>query len=271
MNNKTKDYALITGGSEGIGKAFAEECAVRGMNLIIAALPGPSLINSGEYFRKTYGVDVETLGINLTEKDAPQRLFDFCRDKGLRVRLLVNNAGLAGSAVFAKSSLEEIDKRIQLNIRAMVFLTRLFIPSMKELDSAYILNIGSLGGYFAIPYKSLYTASKAFVLVFTKALREELKNTGISVGQVCPNGVRTNIGSHARIDSHGFIGRLTQVPADKIARLSLRKFFKGKSLIIPGFVNKVLLFLGKVFPERIQQKILFREFRKELAADDWEK
>ena len=142
MSRFKKDYALITGGSEGIGKAFAEECALKGMNLVIAALPGPSLKKSAEYFEKKYGVAVQTIGIDLTEKEAPRRLFDFCREKGITVRLLINNAGLAGSAVFEKSSLEDIDNRIQLNIRALVFLTRLFIPVMKELDSAFILNIG---------------------------------------------------------------------------------------------------------------------------------
>lgn len=263
------EYALVTGGSEGLGKAFAEECAKRGMNLMIAALPDPSLEEAAEYLRNTYKCDVLTLGVDLTAPDAPVKVFKWCCDQGLSVRLLINNAGLAGSSVFDQSPLEYIDRRIQLNIRALVMLTRLFITPMKLMDSAYILNVGSLGGYFAIPFKSLYSATKAFVLVFTEALREELKTTNISVGQVCPNGVRTNAGTFARIDSHGFFGRVTQVPAEKIARQSLHKLFKGKGHIIPGFINKVLFYMGKVVPAVLQRKILYQEFRKELTTDGW--
>jgi len=266
MNSPENLYALITGGSQGIGKAMAWECASRGMNLIIAALPDNHLEKTAELIRSSFPVKIQILGIDLTEPDSPQRLYHFCRNENLSVNMLINNAGITGSTVFEKASPDYIDLRLHLNIRALVLLTRFFIPDMKKMDAAHILNVGSMSAFYPIPFKSLYSASKTFVLSFTKSLREELKESSISVSIVCPSGVRTNPQSFSRIDSHGTFGKLTQIPAEKIAQLSISGVMRGKRLIIPGRFNRFLYVLGKIIPEQAKLRLLYREFKKELAA-----
>ncbi len=135
------------------------------------------------------------------------KIFNKCKELGLKVDLLINNAGAAGTTIFEKSSLEYSNSRIQLNIRALVLLTRLFISDLKKSLPSYILNIGSMSAYYAIPYKCVYAASKAFVVSFSLALNNELEDTSISVSVVCPNGVETNKGTCNRIKKHGIIQR----------------------------------------------------------------
>ncbi len=204
------------------------------------------------------------------------------------VDILINNAGLAGISVFEQSTVEyndlriqlniralvilcrlfipDNDLRIQLNIRALVILCRLFIPDLKKLDTAYILNTGSLSAYYSIPYKSVYAASKAFVLSFSKALKEELHGTSVSLSVVNPNGVYTNEGAFARIKSHGVIGRMVAISADDLAKITITQMFKGKTVIVPKFANKMLLFLQKLIPYKLKQRILRKEFMKEVKV-----
>ena len=179
---------------------------------------------------------------------------------------MVNNAGIAGTTVFDETPIEYSDLRIMLNVRALVLLCRLFIPDLKKLPEAYILNTGSLSAYYSIPYKSVYSASKAFVLNFSKAIREELYRTSVSVSVVNPNGVYTNDGTFGRINAHGAKGRLTAVSTQELAKITIPAMFKGKAVIIPKFVNKFLLVLQKLIPEKVEQKILRKEFMKEVKV-----
>jgi len=264
VENLSRHTALITGGSSGIGLAVAHACARRKMKVILVALPGPELEETVRGLASEYGIAVYSLGIDLMEANAPRRVFEWCRDRDLVVSLLVNNAGLAGAVRFDESSPEYSDARILLNVRALVLLTRHFLPSMKKLREAFILNIGSLAGFYSIPFKSVYSASKAFVITFSRALDEELKHTAVQVKVLCPNGVRTNRGTHSRIDSHGLKARITIVPAEKLADFALKRLFRKRTVIIPGFANRILMMIGRLTPFPLKQRMLYSEFRKEL-------
>jgi len=259
-----KKYTLVTGGSMGIGKAMAHECASRNQNILLVALPGKELEETAREISEKFKVDVQFLAIDLTGLDAPKKVYEWCINNNFDVDFLINNAGIAGTSVFQESDPEYSDIRIMVNIRALVLLTRYFLPLLQKHEKSYILNIGSLSAYYAIPYKAVYSASKSFVVQFTRAIHEELRNTGISISVVCPNGVQTNEGSFARIKSHGLMGKLTQIPADQLARLSISKVYKGKIVIIPKTVNRILLLLNKLIPSSMEQKILRREFEKEV-------
>lgn len=255
---------LITGGSSGIGLAVAEECARRKMKVALVALPGPELAAAADSLAAEFGASVFSLGIDLTEKDAPRRVFEWSREEGLVVSILVNNAGLAGAVRFDESSPGYSDERILLNVRALVLLTRYFLPSMTALSQAAVLNIGSMAGFYCIPFKSVYSATKAFVITFSRALAEELKHTAVKVKVLCPNGVRTNRGTFSRIESHGMKARMTIIPSERLADLALNRLFRRGTVIIPGFVNRMLMTIGRLTPFRIKQRMLYREFKKEL-------
>ena len=265
MAEKIK-YTLITGGSMGIGKALARECASRGYSLLLVALDTPELEQAAGEIRQEFSVEVNTLGIDLTELEGPAKVFAWCQDNHYRVDILINNAGIAGSVVFGESDPAYSDVRIMLNIRALVLLTRLFLPELKSNIPARILNTGSMSAYYSIAYKSVYAASKAFVLSYSRSLGEELRGTGVSLTVVNPNGVRTNSGSHGRIDAHGKYANLVILPVERIARIAVEGMLKGKAIVVPGKWNKLLLILSKMIPSRLREKRVANMFRKELLA-----
>lgn len=266
MKEKQTDkyFTLITGGSMGIGRAIAYECAGRKMNLLLVSLPEPELEATAETIREKFSVIVHTLGTDLTDRDAPEKVYNWCRENGWRVNILVNNAGRAGTAVFEDSTFEYNEIRIQLNIRALVCLTYLFLKDLKSCDRSFILNVGSFSAFYSIPYKSVYCASKAFVLRFSRALNAELQNTPVSISVVCPNGVRTNPDTHKRISTHGILTQSVILSAEEVARIAINGMLKKRRVIIPGFLNKVLLVISKVIPPGIAERRIAKIFRKEL-------
>lgn len=262
-------YTLVTGGSMGIGKALARECATRGMNLLLVALPGPELEETANEIREDFSVKVDTLGIDLTGPSSPGKVLEWCEENNYTIDILMNNAGIAGAAIFEESSIEYSDERILLNIRAFVILSRLFIPMLKKSNKAYILNTGSFSAYQPLAYKSVYAASKSFVHLFSLALNEELRDTPISVTVVNPNGVRTNTATFNRINSHGKLVQKTLIlDAEKIAHIAVDGMLKGKKIIIPGFWNRCILQITKILPTNFKIRKAAKIMRNELLKQE---
>lgn len=259
-------YTLITGASSGIGKAIASYCGSLGMNLILVSLPGEGLSQVAHILAEKHKINTEFFETDLSKLDSPEEVFNWTRIHGFDVNILVNNAGVAGASVFETSDLKYIDDRILLNMRAVVMLSRLYLPVLKTHDRSFILNVGSMAAFFPIPYKSLYSSSKAFILNFSKSIRCELEGTGVSVSVICPNGVITNPTTYVRINAHGKAGRYTSLPAEDVARIGIDGMLKQKFLIIPGRINHLILALNKIIPVSLKQKILAREFMKEVEA-----
>ncbi len=265
MNNFSSDnYVLITGGSCGIGKAIAIECAKRDMNLLLVALPGKELQETATQIVDNYNVRLNTFAIDLTTENAHRQVFEWCENNHYQVNVLINNAGLAGTNIFSETSPEYSDQRILLNVRALVLLTRSFLPKMLKMESANIVNISSMSAFYSIGYKSVYAATKAFVLSFSKAIQQEIRGTSVRVTVVCPNGVRTNPDTYARIDTHGLLSKLLILSPEKIAEITINQMIKGKLVVIPGFYNRLLLFLTKLVPSNARDSWATNEFRKEL-------
>jgi short-subunit dehydrogenase len=259
-------FTLITGASSGIGKAIAEYCAAKKMNLLLIARSNEKLEKVAQEINEKYDVITYFFEIDLTGQSGPLMVHNWVKENNYAVNILVNNAGIAGTSVFENSVPEYNDERIMVNIRALVLLCNYFIPELKKHDKSYILNIGSLSAFFSIPYKAVYSASKAFVVNFSRALKYELKDTSVNVSVVCPNGVRTNAGTYARIDSHGIKGRITTIPVELLARKSIENMLKGKFLFIPLGINRFIYFLGKIIPDGLLQKILVKEFSREVKV-----
>jgi len=259
-------FTLITGASSGIGKAMAFYCGSLGMNLILVSLPGEGLNEVAKTIESKYSIKTRIYETDLSDFSSPSALFNFTQSEKLDVSVLINNAGVAGASVFEKSDLKYIDDRILLNIRAVVMLSRLYLPVLKTHPVSYILNVGSMAGFFKIPYKSLYCSGKAFVYSFSRSVRSELNGSGVSVSIVCPNGVRTNATTNLRINSHGRAGRLTELSVETVAREAIDGMLRKKFLIVPGRINYLLLLLQKLIPVTLQQKLLIREFNKEVIA-----
>jgi short-subunit dehydrogenase len=259
-------FTLITGARSGLGKAIALYCASRGMNLLLVSLPGKDLKEVAEMIRMRFNIKIYYFEIDLSVQDAPVRVYNWVIENNFRVNILINNAGRGGTIPFENSDLYYNDYRINLNIRSLVALTFLFLPLLKKSEKSCILNVSSLSAFFPIPFKSLYSSTKAFVVNFSRALGEELRDSAVSVSVVCPNLIKTNINTIARIRTHGWIVRFVTLDVHKIAKISVDGMLRSKKVIIPGRINRLMFFTRYFIPLPLLLKILYREFRKEIKV-----
>ena len=243
--------ALITGASQGLGRAFAEQCVRRGMRVILVALPDSGLPQLAEGLALLYGRQTEYLEMDLTEPGNPEALVQWISRKGLSVSLLINNAGVGYNRRFEDSTLGENESCILLNNLATVKITRLLLPELKRHPRAFVMNVASLAAFFPMPYMSVYGPSKTFILNFSLALREEMDDSPVKVSVLCPNGIRTNKQNRQRIEAHGLLGELVSQDADQVAEAALEGLFAEKSVIVPGVLNQILAMVGKHAPASI--------------------
>jgi hypothetical protein len=260
-NDAVKNYALITGSSAGTGKQIAIECAKRGFNLFLVSLPDSGLEDFSDELRKNYPVDVHHLSIDLTKRKSPQKVFEYTQQNQLTINILVNNAGLGFNGKLEDSKADLIDTMILLNVRASTLLTFLFIPEMKKLQKAYILNISSFAAFSPLPYKSVYAATKTYLLFFTQALNAELKGTGISVTSVHPNGISSERALE-NIKKSSFIARSAALTPAQVAKISLDNMFSESVFVIPGVVNKIYYYIGCSLPHGVILKLIGNIFKK---------
>lgn len=260
-NKEAKNYALITGSSAGTGKQIAIECAKRGFNLFLVSLPNTGLETFSDELRNNYPIDVHYLSIDLTKRKSPQKVFEYTQKYHIRINILVNNAGLGFNGKLENLNENLIDTMILLNVRAATLLTFLFIPEMKKLGKAYILNISSFAGLSPLPFKSVYAATKTYLLFFTQALNQELKGTGISVTSVHPNGISSERAME-NIKKSAFIARLAVLTPMQVAKISLDNMFSENVFVIPGVVNKFYYYVGCSLPHGIILRIIGNIFKK---------
>jgi short-subunit dehydrogenase len=260
MKNR-KYYTLITGASQGIGKAFALECAARGMNLYLVALPDRFLDEVKKLITEKYSVDVITFAIDLTDPEAPGEVYEYALRNRIQINFLINNAGFGTSGLFEKSNPDVNCKMIMLNVQALVGLTRYFIDDLKSNAPSHILNVSSMEATLPLPYKTVYTGTKSFIYSFSLALREELRSCGIGVSVLCPGSVLTNEEGFKRIQSHGARAKLIVKRPEYIAQKTIPAVLKGQMEIIPGIIPRIFVKLGKGFPTNLKMRILERIFR----------
>lgn len=259
MDSET--YTVITGASQGLGKAFAEECALRGRNLVLASLPDTGLPEVARWIERVHGVRVHAVEVDLAADDGPARLAAYIEEQGLAVDALINNAGVGFNGRFGDSAPANNETTIRLNALAPVALTRLLLPSLAGCGRpAHVLNVASLAAFFPMPWLPVYSSSKSFVLAFSLALREELRGTGVSVSVVCPNGIRTNRGARELIARQGLAGRLTCLHPEQVARAALRGMEAGRPVIVPGAVNRFIRLASGLVPRQLAMGVITRRW-----------
>ncbi len=261
-NSLSSYYTLITGASSGIGKALAFECAKRGMNLLLVSLPDTGLPTASEEIQKRYSVDCRFLEIDLLAKESHKQVYDFAKTNDLKVNVLINNVGVGYNGSFDSMPEQKVSHMLHLNILTTTLLKQIFLPEFIKAPKAYILNIGSFGAFSPLPGKSVYAASKAYVLYLTKALRSELKGSGVSVSGVFPAGVPTNHAVISRINKSGRLGRSLSSTAEEVARCSIEGMLKGKGIIFPGRKLKSFYFSAGVIPQGLLLYLIHREFQR---------
>ncbi|HHG84843.1 MAG TPA: SDR family NAD(P)-dependent oxidoreductase [Bacteroidetes bacterium] len=263
MSIKVAAYTLITGASKGIGMALANECASRGRNLVLIALPGEGLTELAGKIRKQFNVDVIVLETDLATENAGNFVFEWCMNEGIEIDFLINNAGFGTLGTLDKSDLSVHRSMMRLHMDTPYVLIRKFLPELARHPNAYILNVASQAAFFPIPHKATYGATKVFLLHLSCALQWELKESNIKVSALSPSGVMTTPEVRARITSAGFWSKMAALEPEDVARLSIDGTMRGKRHIVPGFVNKITHFLSRVFPMWLSMSMAAKRFSRE--------
>ncbi|MDR2201678.1 MAG: SDR family oxidoreductase [Clostridiales bacterium] len=245
-----KKTVLITGASGGIGCELAKIFAAEGCDLILTARRADRLDELKASLTERHGISVLTFVQDLSEPDTPDVISRAVTGAGCRVDILVNNAGLGDYGPFAESDLEKQSAVVQVNVAALMRLTRLFLPQMLGRKSGKIINIASIASFMPGPFMSVYYASKAFVLSFSEALARELQGSGVSVTAVCPGPSKTGFAAAAGLNESKIIGAFNSVGADSVARFAYKAAMKNKTVAVHGFLNRLAVFFGVRFLPR---------------------
>lgn len=248
-------YTLITGASEGFGKALAFECAYRKMNLILVALPGPELHALADLIMRNYNVDVISIEKDLCKNGSCLELFNEVDALNVRVNMLINNAGIGSTMLFEEGNISLYEKQIKLNVLATTLITRLFLKTLQRNNRSYILNVGSMASFFYLPKKQVYGATKSFIYFFSKSLRKELKKNRIYVSVLCPGGMNTNLALTLMNKTGSWLSRLSIMNPENVVPIAIDGLLKGKEVIIPGRINQFFMILDKILPGSIKKII----------------
>ncbi len=247
-NHKT---ALITGASIGIGRELAKLFAQDGYALVLVARNGSRLSEFADELQRQFGIAAKPIPLDLTSASAPQFLFDQLTREGINVDVLVNNAGYGKLGAFAEVALEEHLGQIQLNMTALTHLTKLFLGPMLGRKSGKILNVASTAGFQPGPLMAVYYATKAYVISFSEALANELRESGVIVTCLCPGVTDTEFQKRAGTEETSLFRKMRPMDPKTVAEDGYRGLMKGKPLVISGFRNWLLAESLRVSPRRI--------------------
>jgi len=247
---QTVETVLVTGASSGIGMELAKCFAADGSNLVLVARNGEALAQLSGELEAAHGIQTRVLPADLALPETPKRIFRELSDLNISIDVLVNNAGFGLQGEFLKLPLPRQLEIIHVNITALTELTGLFLPGMIERRRGGILNVGSVAGFLPGPNLAVYYASKAFVLSFTEALAAETSGTGLKMSVLCPGPTESNFGNVARGGKPRQIER-SKMSAQAVARIGHRQFRAGKLIVVPGFANRLLVFLPRITPRRL--------------------
>lgn len=249
-----KANVLVTGASSGIGLELARQFARHGHSLVLTARVESELMEIAEELRANHGVVVDIIARDLREPLAAQQIFDATEGAGRRIDILVNDAGLGFRGKFWEIPLESEEEIINVNISALVRLTRLFLPVMVSRGSGRVLNVASVAGFEPGPLLAVYHASKAFVLSLSEALSVELDGTGVGITALCPGPTDTDFFPKAdMVDTKAF-QKAHVMPPQEVAEEGYEALMRGDNLYVAGGANKAMVFKRRFLTVRGQAK-----------------
>ncbi|MDX1598970.1 MAG: SDR family oxidoreductase [Marinobacter sp.] len=246
------NYVLITGASAGIGEVFARELAAEKQNLILVARREDRLAALAGELSEQYGVSVEVLAADLAAADGAEQVAATVTSSGWALSGLINNAGFGDRGAFTELSLERQLNMIQVNVASLVSLTWKLLPKLKENQGSFIINVASTAAFQAGPNMAIYYATKAFVLSFSEALNEELRETGIAVSALCPGATESEFAAEANMTDTKLF-KAGAMSAEAVVKRALAR--RRNAIVIPGLRNKLMIWLGKLSPRFINRRI----------------
>lgn len=253
-SSHTRTAALITGASSGIGYELTKLFARDGFDLVLVARNEARLKRIADALAGTFNVSVTVIPKDLSRPDSATELYREVKGKGIEVEILVNNAGFNVYGPFFKTSSQDQLQMMQVNIVTLTQLTKLFLPAMLKRSSGKILNVASIAGFTPGPYSAVYCASKAYVLSLSEAIAEEVRGTGVSVTTLCPGPTKTQFARRAHMtNTRIFQGQLSS--AVEVAAAGYKALVEGRTIVIVGLANKLLIFSLRFSPRNLIRRI----------------
>lgn len=247
----SRPYALVAGGSKGIGYAIAEALAKRKYNLVLIARHADSLNTAKEKLETAYNIHVDIIRLDLEKETTADSVANWCKEKNIRLKMLCNVAGMGGTHDYLSLPLDSLRYMVRLNVESCMALCLTLLPLLEKNAPSYILNVASQAAFAPIPIKNMYSATKSAVLFFSYSLRYQLKDKHISVSCLTPGPVFTK--PSVIMDTKkqlGKFGKWSAVPPQKVGEIAVRKTLKRKMIIIPGFLSKLTSAVIRILPRR---------------------
>ena len=260
-------FVLITGAAGGLGRVFAMECARRGYDLFLTDINYSGLLLIRKGIENHYPVRVLIRACDLTDAEDVDGLFSLALEESVHFGMLLNIAGIDFEGGFLDRSTEAIIKIVQVNVEATLRITHRVLARRPPNTPFYIVFVSSLASFYPMPLKATYAASKSFLREFSFALDRELGPLGVKVLTLCPGGLPTTDTALQGIAAQGFWGTVTTNRLEQVTRKTITYVLKGRSLYVPGFLNRNLALLGALIPKKTIAGLIFSRWSR--AQSRW--
>lgn len=246
----------VTGASSGIGKHLTYLFAKDGYSIVGVADKEDELNSVSDKIKSEYGVDVEVIAADLAQEGIPEQVVNQLQAKGIEIDILVNNAGVGERGKFHEIDLEAAIRILRTNVEAVLRLTSPLLKNMVSRGRGKILNTGSVAGFEPSPLMSVYYASKAFVVSFSEAIHQEVKDSGVTVTVLCPGPTDTDWFDRADAED-SWVTALDSIwmEPEEVAKAGYEALMEGDDIVVPGYQNKVLTFKRRIMPKSLQANI----------------
>ena len=231
--------AVITGATQGIGRALAAEFAKHGHDVFLVARHEAPLAKTASELAAAYNVEAHYAACDLSTLEGCDKLAEALRQNNLYCESLVNNAAIMTAGFFQDQDPEALVKIVDLNVRAAVDLTRRFLPDMLARDKGGVLNVASLEGFMPVPYQATYAATKAFMLSWSRSLAWEVYGTNVRICVVAPGPIETAMHEKAGAEYSRYMVYYPRMSPEQMAEAAYRRFMRGNWVIVEGLVNRI--------------------------------
>jgi len=265
--NYNQKFALITGATSGIGYELAKLFAKDRYNLVIVSRNAHELEQTAAELKGEYQIEVHTIAKDLFKRESPFEVYDEVKGLGIQIDVLVNDAGQGEYGQFVDTDIYRELDIIQLNIGAYVVLTKCFLKDMVERNEGKVLNVGSIAGETPGPWQSVYHGTKAFVNSWTESIRNELKDTNISVTVLLPGATDTDFFNKASMTESKIVQEGSMADPAKVAKDGYDALMSGDDKIISGLKNKAMVAMSNVMPD----SMVAENMRKQQEPGDQNK
>ncbi len=251
-------WALVAGGSKGIGLSIAEALAKRKYNLLLVARNHDDLLHAKNTLEKNFRIEVEIYSCDLSFTESALKISNWCTENGFTINILCNVAGSGGSGDFPDLPVNDVDTLLRTNLESTITLSSILIPQLKANAPSYILNVGSLAGFAPILIKSVYASAKSGVHSFSYSLRYLLKPNNISVSCLCPGPVFTKPSiENETMNQMGWLGKQMAVQSALVGELAVRGMLRRKMIIVPGKIATLVSYVLRVLPDQFIAYLIY--------------